>query len=276
VAWEVFTGRRLFDGEDPATVVSAVISGAVRAPSSLRSELPATLDAIVLRGLALDRENRFASAREMALALEAAIRPASPASIGDWVRDLLGEALLARSKRIAEIESETRRVGPLGVPVIDEVRERAEAATALIDTSSAKAASQLTDLPATKAGFLARRPSSSRTVSMVTALLMAGAAGVWLGSARLRPKPSAEQRTGTVAEIASASIDFQPTTSHSIGAVIPSSSSSPAAAASSPPAPPPRKSVTPRPVARPSDCNPPYTYDSLRKIRVFKEHCVRK
>jgi eukaryotic-like serine/threonine-protein kinase len=266
VAWEVFTGRRLFDGDDPATIVSAVVSGAVSPPSRARPDLPADLDRIVLRGLALERDDRYATGREMALALEEAIRPASSAEIGDWVRHTLGESLVARSRRIAEIEAETRHGGPLGVPVIDEVRQRAEAATALIDTPSGREATQLTELSSTRDTLRPRRSSAGRIVAVLAGLLLAGAGGVWLGRARFQTEaPEVVSETKSVASAIPA-LSVAPT---------PDSSVTVSVATSSPPA-ATRKSVAPRPATKPNDCNPPYTYDPVRKIRVFKEHCVRK
>jgi eukaryotic-like serine/threonine-protein kinase len=266
LAWEVLTGRRLFDGDDPATIVSAVVSGAVSPPSRVRPDLPAGLDRIVLRGLALDRDDRYATGREMARALEESLRPASSAEIGDWVRHTLGESLVARSRRIAEIESETRHGGPLGVPVIDEVRQRAEAATALIDTPSAGDATQLTELSATRDTFRPRRSSAGRVVAVVAGLVLAGAGGVWLGRARFQSDaPAVVSETKSVAtEIPAPSAGPTPVASVTVSIA---TSAAPVSV---------KKSVAPRPAVKPNDCNPPYTYDPVRKIRVFKEHCVRK
>ncbi len=70
----------------------------------MRRELSPTIDAIVLRGLARDRTLRYATARDMALALEAAIPLAPPSQVGRWVEELVGEALAERTEQIAGIE----------------------------------------------------------------------------------------------------------------------------------------------------------------------------
>ena len=74
-------------------------------PPSLHAKgLSPAIDAIVLRGLARDRAQRYATAREMALAIEAAIPLAPPSQVGRWVESLVGEALADRTQQIAGIE----------------------------------------------------------------------------------------------------------------------------------------------------------------------------
>src|SRR4051812_39726612 len=88
VLWEMLTGRRLFDGETEAIVLARAIEGTVEPPSSHNAFLEPAVDAIVLRGLARDPEMRFATAREMALALEQTIGLASPSEVGEWVESV--------------------------------------------------------------------------------------------------------------------------------------------------------------------------------------------
>jgi eukaryotic-like serine/threonine-protein kinase len=103
--WEMTTGRRLFVREDGGQVlVEKLLRGAIEAPSTLAPGTPRLLDAIVLHALARDREQRFATAREMALALER-VGPLAPASeIGTWVESLCGEALGERAARLRQVE----------------------------------------------------------------------------------------------------------------------------------------------------------------------------
>ena len=70
VLWEACTGRRLFNAETEVALLKQVLDARVEPPSTLRSELPESLDAIVMKALATDPSERYASAREMALALE--------------------------------------------------------------------------------------------------------------------------------------------------------------------------------------------------------------
>jgi eukaryotic-like serine/threonine-protein kinase len=104
VLWEALTGQRLFQGTDDGDVYAKVLLGKVDPPSLYARELSPAIDEIVMRGLARDKTLRFATAREMALALEAAI-PLAPASqVGTWVEGLVGDSLAERTQQIAGIE----------------------------------------------------------------------------------------------------------------------------------------------------------------------------
>jgi serine/threonine-protein kinase len=105
VLWECITGRRLFAGDDAAGVLTVILDGRVPAPSSMRKDLDPALDAIVLRGLNPDPNARFATAKEMAVALEEVLPAASPAKVGEWVEHVAGEALLRRREQVAAVES---------------------------------------------------------------------------------------------------------------------------------------------------------------------------
>ncbi len=62
VLWEVLAGTRLFPGDSQGAVVMKVFEGAPAPPSCHALRLPARLDALVMRALALNPTDRFASA----------------------------------------------------------------------------------------------------------------------------------------------------------------------------------------------------------------------
>jgi len=105
VAWEALTGRRLFTADNEAAIVNAVLHDPIPKPSDIAPDLPRELDAVVMRGLERDATRRYATARDMALALErlGGIAPAS--EVGAWVDSLVHTELAERQSRIAEIES---------------------------------------------------------------------------------------------------------------------------------------------------------------------------
>ena len=65
VAWEMLTRRRLFDGSTEYEILKNVIDQAVPPPSLFRADCPRELDAIILKGLRKDREERYKTAGEL-------------------------------------------------------------------------------------------------------------------------------------------------------------------------------------------------------------------
>ncbi len=104
VLWETLTGRRLHTARSEAGIVNKILSESVPAPSRLLSDVPEHLDAVVLRGLSKEPSERFASAREMAIALERALAPAPAREVADWVHRLMGAELERRAERVRVIE----------------------------------------------------------------------------------------------------------------------------------------------------------------------------
>ena len=105
VLWEMLTGRRLFVKEDGGTVmVDKLLQGTVEPPSRVAPGTPRLLDAIVLHGLARSPEQRFATAREMALSLERVGDIARASELGDWVEGLASEALGDRAEQLQAVE----------------------------------------------------------------------------------------------------------------------------------------------------------------------------
>jgi serine/threonine-protein kinase len=96
VLWELITSRRLFDGPDGAATIDKVLKGNVEPPSKYASGVPLALEQLVLRALAHDPAERFATGAEMAQALAACVPPAPPEEVAAWVVEAAGEALSRR------------------------------------------------------------------------------------------------------------------------------------------------------------------------------------
>jgi tetratricopeptide (TPR) repeat protein len=67
--YELTTGRLPFTGDDPLTIISQHVHAPVVPPRMLRSDIPRPLEAIIVRLLAKDPAQRFASAAETRTAL---------------------------------------------------------------------------------------------------------------------------------------------------------------------------------------------------------------
>ena len=81
VLYQLLTDKRPFDGDNDFSIIHQIIGHTPAAPSSFNSRLPAAIDAVVARALAKDREQRFATARDFATALQSAIRRAEDATV---------------------------------------------------------------------------------------------------------------------------------------------------------------------------------------------------
>ncbi len=103
--WEALTGRKLFRGENEGNVLMSVLDSTIEPPSALVDSVPAALDAVVMAGISRNAAARFATAKEGAMALERALRPALTTEVCDWVEQIAGEALDRQAERVAEIES---------------------------------------------------------------------------------------------------------------------------------------------------------------------------
>ena len=61
----------------------------------------------MLRGLARHREQRFSTAREMAIALESVMPLPLPHVIGDWVEAVAAKSLAEKAELVSDVEAET-------------------------------------------------------------------------------------------------------------------------------------------------------------------------
>jgi serine/threonine-protein kinase len=70
VLFQLLTGEWPFEGDDSTARQRHAVQGKIRSACRLRSDLPAAIDEILCKALAADRDARFASAREMARAID--------------------------------------------------------------------------------------------------------------------------------------------------------------------------------------------------------------
>ena len=65
VMYEMITGRPPYDGESPVSVAIQHIAGGATKPSMLNPNIPAGLEQIIMKAMAHDRKDRYASAMDM-------------------------------------------------------------------------------------------------------------------------------------------------------------------------------------------------------------------
>jgi serine/threonine-protein kinase len=135
VLWEILAGKRLFKGLPDVAVLQRIIAGNVPSPRTEKSDVAAELEAICMKALAHDKDARFATAADMAAALEQVVE-----ALGEkgTVRDAgklidqffagervniqkLVEEQAAAGRGGVDIASfDPRRSGPDALPILDE------------------------------------------------------------------------------------------------------------------------------------------------------------
>lgn len=137
VLFEMLTGRRLFAGDSEMSVLDAVREGRIQAPRDLDPRIPLEVNALVLKALAREPENRFQTAGQMQRELDAilsSMRPQpSTLDLARYMQRLFGEV---RAESAVEAASAAAKgtAGPAaavpGAPVRPEVPSVAPASGA--------------------------------------------------------------------------------------------------------------------------------------------------
>jgi eukaryotic-like serine/threonine-protein kinase len=183
VLWEALTGRALFEGDTDAAVVFAVMNEEIIPPSVLVPAVTPALDAIVLRGLSRDRELRFASARDMALALEREVGLGTQSEVSDWLERVAGELLQARSLALRELRTRAGALEP-PTPTTELAGTRRLEAPSLPADATISELDRPSPAQATRASELRRAPSKAsghkRWALGAGALLLVAAGGWWV------------------------------------------------------------------------------------------------
>ncbi len=103
VLWEGLTGERLFAANSEGETVTKVLFGDRDAPSARGA--PPEYDGVTLKALAPDPADRFATAREMSIALAKCGTKAEAHEVAEWVSQVAKDALQTRLELISQIES---------------------------------------------------------------------------------------------------------------------------------------------------------------------------
>lgn len=260
VLWETLLGRRLFSAENDAAVISQILDREIEPPSRIDLAVPPPFDAVVMRALEREPSKRFESAREMAEALESCDRVAAPAEVAEYVQAVAAEQLAKRTSLVSGVES-TSAIRTASPEIAQQVLRTSHApeAASVNTHAGSSSASVLTDTPKRPVGLM---------LGLVALLGMAGIG--FLIARELVFRTPSEPPAKTIV------------------AAPPASSSPPAASASAPPPPTPSVSASEAPSAAkpkpkpkpatttsppPSDCDPPYTFDS-NGMKKYKPHCL--
>lgn len=107
VFWEMLTGERLVDGDTDVDLVAKLLKRDIRPPSRIVPDIPSQVDEFVMRGLSANVDDRFATAREMCVALgQCCVAEAPSIVVGEWVETLAADSLADRMAKVSAIESQ--------------------------------------------------------------------------------------------------------------------------------------------------------------------------
>jgi eukaryotic-like serine/threonine-protein kinase len=146
VLWESVVGRKLLARGD-ATITR--VMGWQGIPEEDLALVPGFLQPVLKRALARNPAERYATAREMAIALADAVPPAGSMEVGDWVEQRAGQILADRARAVSDVERQTtssdvRPAFASGVPDVpsqsDETRTALSSTDVVVPTIPAPAA----------------------------------------------------------------------------------------------------------------------------------------
>jgi serine/threonine-protein kinase len=129
VFWELLTGTRLFHREREVDTIRAVLQAPIPPPSSARAGVPREFDEIVMHALQRDPARRFATARDLSLAIEN-VRGRRDATVGHgmlaaWLRQLFPDLYARR----LELVDQARQMDEGSVPRISRALSESTADT---------------------------------------------------------------------------------------------------------------------------------------------------
>ncbi len=80
--WEAATGKRLWKGVPDITILQRLLSGEIPSPRSVKPELPEKLEAIILKALSHQRDDRYETAADLQNAVDAYLEETGEARVG--------------------------------------------------------------------------------------------------------------------------------------------------------------------------------------------------
>src|SRR5262249_23864646 len=107
IVHELLTGRRLFKRNSPYETYQAVIDCAVAPPSTINVELDPTLDQLVMKAVAKDRDERYQSAEAFGDAMLGYLhhrgKGSGPAELGKFFEEYFGQEIEEHGERMREL-----------------------------------------------------------------------------------------------------------------------------------------------------------------------------
>jgi serine/threonine-protein kinase len=219
--FELTTGRRLFRGETEFNTLRMIVEEDYPRPSQFLSGYPPDLEAIVLRALARDREQRYQSARELQVDLEEFIRQhrlhASTLNLAKFLEGIFEEKLAAQREALAE----GKRLADIIAAEEQHAPELPSGELVELDAQGRPSVTAVPVQPGPSTAAWVERKSSSRTRRLVLAaialVLVLGSGGAVVfftrsgGTTTEEPETLGQVEVATVPEGAAISVDGRST-----------------------------------------------------------------
>jgi serine/threonine protein kinase len=215
--WELTTGKRLFAGDNEFAILNRVAKADVPPPSSVRPEYPPELEAIVMRALSVDAENRYPTAIDLQIDLEDFARearlPVSSARMGRFMRGLFDDEIKAATAELSmapasDVPGGTMIVSPSTPPegisdlTPSEVRLHAEPTPGIIRDDGGVSG---TDISFSESAAPRRNPAIALGAGFLLTLALGGGAYMAFGGSD--DPPAATDKPAEVKTIESAVVE---------------------------------------------------------------------
>jgi serine/threonine-protein kinase len=106
ILFELCTGRRLFRGANDAETLQLILDGRYPNPSAVNARVSPALGAVISKALAFDRNERYATARELQSDLVRVVHAEhialSSVAFGEWMQMLFAERLSSQQEALAQ------------------------------------------------------------------------------------------------------------------------------------------------------------------------------
>jgi serine/threonine-protein kinase len=285
VLWEALTSKRLFKAENEANALARVLAGKVPPPTSEVPSLPPAIDRVVARGIHLEASERYATAREMAGELEAALGVATPTDVAEWVERCAQADLSEQAQRVGEMErsdsqSSWSMKAMRSVPALADVAEPATRVKPLVENDPRSGVSSVSLSQTTPPVFAESSRNKIAIAAIAGGAFIVGIVAVvaMTRSSSHAASPLATESiavTTTVALPASTPVTIAspPQTGSATVPEVPVVSVSALPRTQNTPAPAQHQTIVATPHVEKPDCNPPYTTDAKGHVH-FKSQCM--
>ena len=183
VLFESLAGKRLFKRSTEAATLSALVSDPIPRLSEVWPDVPPDVEAVIMKALSREPDERFATAREMGRALEHALmglrQPAGKAEASELMEQLFAEQHARRQTMVEQ--ARTMRAGAVAPLPTEESQSAVQAVRQVEEATAARP----------------KRPSKALNVTALLAGILGGVAITFFAAKALLGESTEPADTGT-------------------------------------------------------------------------------